>query len=170
MQAILHCDNKWGIGKNGTLMFSIPKDMKFFRATTLNKVVVMGARTLDSFPNGKPLKKRVNIVLSTTIDQKRAQEDDFILVRSMEDLFAEIRKYKEDEVFVIGGAKLYKALLPYTSKVLVTKVDADGGADTFFTNLDLDGSWKLTEESEAEEDNGYTIRFCTYENQNLKSF
>lgn len=170
MQAILHCDNKWGIGKNGTLMFSIPKDMKFFRSTTLNKVVVMGARTLDSFPGGKPLKKRTNIVLSTTIDEKRAVEDGFVLVRTLKELFDEIKKYDSDDVFVIGGEKLYRTLLPYTQRVLVTKVDADGDADTFFPDLDSDDDWFLSSESDVEEDNGYRIRFCTYENRNTESY
>ncbi|MCR5443600.1 MAG: dihydrofolate reductase [Sphaerochaetaceae bacterium] len=63
MQAILHCDRNWGIGKRNDLMFHLPKDMKFFRTTTTNKVVVMGSNTLLSFPGGKPLKGRTNIVL-----------------------------------------------------------------------------------------------------------
>ncbi len=170
MQAILHCDRNWGIGKNGNLMFSIPKDMKFFRSTTLGKVVVMGARTLDSFPGGKPLKKRTNIVLSTSIPDERAEEDGFILVRTKRDLLKKISEYNSDEVFIIGGAKLYYELLPYTERVLVTKVDAVGDADTFFHNLDSDPDWKLVEEGDALEDNGYSIRFCTYENLNKKIF
>lgn len=170
MQAILHCDREWGIGKNGTLMFSIPKDMKFFRSTTLGKVVVMGSRTLDSFPGGKPLKKRTNIVLSTRISEERAREDGFVLVRSKSELFCELKKYDSDDVFIIGGAQLYYTMLPYMDRVLVTKVDAVGGADTFFHDLDSDPDWRLEKESESVEDNGYSIRFCTYVNLNRRLF
>ena len=104
MQAILHCDRNWGIGKRNDLMFSLPKDMKFFRTTTSGKVVVMGSNTLLSFPGGKPLKNRTNIVLWPGGDEKRAQEDGFTMVQSLSELFSEIRKYPSEDVFVIGGA------------------------------------------------------------------
>ena len=159
MRAIFHADREWGIGKTNDLMFSLPKDMKFFRETTKGKVVVMGLNTLKSFPNGKPLKNRTNIVLSPdTVDE------DVITVHSLDELFQEIKKYPEDDVFVIGGASVYRALIPYCTQVLVTKVDTVGGADVFAPNLDADPAFRLEYESEAEEDNGYTIRFCTYRN------
>ena len=164
MQAILHCDRNWGIGKRNDLMFSLPADMKFFRRTTTGKVVVMGSNTLLSFPGGKPLKNRTNIVLWPDGDANRADEDGFIMVRNLPQLFSEITKYPPEDVFVIGGAMMYHTLLPYCDKVLLTKVDADGGAEVFFDNLDKLAGWKMTYESEPQEDNGYTIRFTTYEN------
>ena len=167
MQAILHCDRKWGIGKRNDLMFSLPKDMKFFRTTTAGKVVVMGSNTLLSFPGGKPLKNRTNIVLWPEGDFERAERDGFILVETLPELFKEIAKYNSDDVFVIGGAMMYHTMLPYCSRVLLTKVDADGGAEVFFDNLDNMDNWKMTYESEPQEDNGYTIRFTTYENSNV---
>ena len=163
MKAILHVDKEWGIGKNNELMFSIPADMKFFRETTINNVVVMGNNTLKSFPNGLPLKNRVNIVLSRT-----ASRNDCVIVKSLSDLFEELKKYDTNNVFVIGGASIYKELLPYCNEVLVTKVDAIGGADTFFENLDNKNDFELVFESEQVETNGYTIRFTTYQNKNLK--
>ncbi len=163
MKAILHVDKEWGIGKNNELMFSIPADMKFFRETTINNVVVMGNNTLKSFPNGLPLKNRVNIVLSRT-----ASRNDCVIVKSLSDLFEELKKYDTNNVFVIGGASIYKELLPYCNEVLVTKVDAIGGADTFFENLDNNKDFELVFESEPVETNGYTIRFTTYQNKNLK--
>ena len=169
MQAILHCDRNWGIGKRNDLMFRLPKDMKFFRSTTSGKVVVMGSNTLLSFPGGKPLKNRTNIVLWPGGDRKRAEEDGFVMVESLPDLFAEIAKYPSEEVFVIGGAMMYHTMLPYCSRVLLTKVDADGGAEVFFDNLDKLDNWSMTQCSEPEEDNGYTIRFTTYENSAVKS-
>lgn len=170
MRAILHCDAKWGIGKKNDLMFHLPKDMKFFRNTTKGNVVVMGSNTLLSFPNGKPLKNRTNIVLWPGGDPKRAEEDGFVMVQSLEELFAEIKKYEPDSVFVVGGAMMYHTMLPYCTEVLLTKVDADGGAEVFFDNLDELPSWRLAKESEKEEDNGYMIRFCTYVNDEPKAF
>ena len=163
MKAILHVDKEWGIGKNNELMFSIPADMKFFRETTINNVVVMATISLKSFPNGLPLKNRVNIVLSRT-----ASRNDCVIVKSLSDLFEELKKYDTNNVFVIGGASIYKELLPYCNEVLVTKVDAIGGADTFFENLDNNNDFELVFESEPVETNGYTIRFTTYQNKNLK--
>ena len=164
MQAILHCDRNWGIGKKNDLMFRLPKDMKFFRTTTSGKVVVMGSNTLLSFPGGKPLKNRTNIVLWPGGDKSRALADGFVMVESLADLFKEIAKYPPEDVFVIGGAMMYHTMLPYCSAVLLTKVDADGGAEVFFDNLDKLDNWSMTQCSEPEEDNGYTIRFTKYEN------
>ena len=167
MQAILHCDRNWGIGKRNDLMFSLPADMKFFRRTTTGKVVVMGSNTLLSFPGGKPLRNRTNIVLWPGGDGNRAMADGFIMVQSLPELFKEIAKYPPEDVFVIGGAMMYHTLLPYCSRVLLTKVDADGGAEVFFDNLDKLDNWKMTYGSEPQEDNGYTIRFTTYENSDI---
>ncbi len=162
MKAIFHTDNKWGIGKNNELMFSLPKDMKFFRETTMGKIVVMGSKTLLSFPNGKPLKNRVNIVLCPE-DVEGVQT-----VHNLDELFAEAGKYPPDDVFVIGGASVYRALLPYCTEALVTKVEEDGGADVFVPDLDADENFSLIFESEPEEDNGHIIRFCTYKNTRVK--
>lgn len=165
MKAILHADKEWGIGKKNGLMFSIPADMKFFRDTTTGNVVVMGSNTLKSFPGGKPLKNRTNIVLYPDGEDR----DDCLIVHSLEELFAEIKKYDEDRVFVIGGAMMYKTLLPYCSEVLVTKVDAVGGADAYFENLDENPDFKLVYTSEPVETNGYTVYFTTYKNLSVKT-
>ncbi len=163
MRAIFHADRHWGIGKANDLMFSLPLDMKFFRETTKGKTVVMGLNTLKSFPEGKPLKNRTNIVLCP-----EGTNGDFVSVHSLEELFEEVEKYPEDEVFVIGGASVYRLLIPYCKEVLVTKVDADGGADVFAPDLDKDENFELVSESEPISDNGYTIRFCTYRNTFIK--
>ena len=166
MKAILHCDREWGIGKNNSLMFRIPADMKFFKETTTGNVVVMGANTLKSFPEGRPLKDRVNIVLNPNAEKR----EDCVIVNSLEELFEEVKKYDSDKVFVIGGAMTYKTLLPYCTEVLVTKVNAIGGADTFFENLDKNKNFELIYESEPQETNGYEIRFTRYKNKLVKSF
>ena len=161
--AIVHADKEWGIGKGNDMMFSLPKDMKFFRETTLGHTVVLGGKTLRSFPGQKPLKNRVNIVLS------RGQvRDDCIIVPSYEALKAEIKKRQDEDIFIIGGGEIYKALLPYCHGAYVTKVDAVGGAEVFFPNLDENENFICVEEGEPIEDNGYTIRFAKYQNTNVQ--
>ena len=166
MRAILHADKEWGIGKKNGLMFRIPADMNFFRETTTGNVVVMGSNTLKSFPGGNPLKNRTNIVLYPEGEDR----DDCKIVRSLDELFAEIKKYDGDKVFVIGGAMMYKTLLPYCTEVLVTKVDAFGGADAYFENLDEHPDFTLVYKSDPVETNGYQLNFCTYRNINVKEY
>ena len=166
MKAIVAVDKNWGIGKKNDLLFSLPEDMKFFRTTTLNKVVVMGSNTLKSFPNGNPLKNRTNIVLFPGGENR----EDCKIVQSLDELREELKKYREDDVFIIGGAMMYKTMLPYCSEVLVTKVDADGEAEVFYENLDKLSSWSCVFVSDPIETNGYTIRFITYKNSNVLEF
>ena len=162
--AIVHADKNWGIGKGNDMMFSLPTDMKFFRQTTSGHTVVMGGKTLRSFPNQKPLKNRVNIVLT------RGQVcDECVVVRSFDQLKQELKRRENEEIFIIGGGEIYKELLPYCHRALVTKVDAVGGAEVFFPNLDKDESFVCIQEGEPIQDNGYTIRFTTYENKAVKS-
>ena len=163
IRAIVHADKEWGIGKGNGMMFSLPKDMKFFRETTMNHVVVMGGNTLRSFPNAKPLKNRVNIVLS------RGQvRDDCIIVRSYEELFKAMKDHENEEIYVIGGGEVYRELLPYCEEVLVTKVDAVGGAEVFFPNLDENPNFQCVDEDEPVDDNGLTIRFTRYKNLKIR--
>lgn len=163
IRAIVHADKEWGIGKGNGMMFSLPKDMKFFRETTMNHIVVMGGNTLRSFPNGKPLKNRVNIVLS------RGQvRDDCVIVRSYEELFKAMKAHENEEIYVIGGGEVYRELLPYCEEVLVTKVDAVGGAEVFFPNLDENPDFQCVDEGEPVDDNGLTIRFTRYKNLKIR--
>ena len=99
MIAILHADKKWGIGKKNDLMFRLPLDMKFFRETTSGKVVCMGYNTLLSFPGGKPLKNRTNVVLC----EEGVSPEGCIAVHSVKELLETVEKYPPDDVFVIGG-------------------------------------------------------------------
>lgn len=164
IKAIVHADKEWGIGRGNDMMFSLPKDMKFFRETTVGHTVVMGGNTLRSFPGAKPLKNRVNIVLS------RGQvRDDCIIVRDYDALKKEMKRRENEEIYVIGGGAVYKELLPYCDEVLVTKVDAIGGAEVFFPNLDENPNFVCISESEPQDDNGYRIRFTTYRNTNKQS-
>jgi len=157
--AIVHADKEWGIGKGNNMMFSLPKDMKFFRETTLHHTVVMGGKTLRSFPGQKPLKNRVNIVLS------RGQVcDECVFVRSYDELKTELKRRENEDIFIIGGGEIYRELLPYCHGAYVTKVDAVGGAEVFFPNLDEHPDFVCVNEGEPIDDNGYTIRFTEYKN------
>ena len=100
MNLIVAADKNWGIGKDNKLLVSIPSDMKFFRQETMGKVVVMGRKTLESFPNGLPLKNRTNVVLTS---DKNYQVKDAVIVHSIDEVLEELKKYDDDEIYVIGG-------------------------------------------------------------------
>lgn len=155
MKAILAADKNWGIGYNNHLLVSIPSDMKFFRQTTTGKVVVMGRKTLESFPNGMPLKNRTNIVLT---GNQNYQVKDAVVVHSEDELMDELEKYDTDDIFVIGGESVYRMMLPHCDTVYVTKIDRAFQADTFFPNLDEMDEWEMTEESE--EQTCFDLEFC----------
>lgn len=161
--AILSVDNKWGIGKKNGLLFKLPKDMKFFKETTLNHIVALGENTLLSFPNGKPLPNRTHIVLSQDISHNY---DGVINVHTFPEFLKRIKEYSfRKKLFIIGGASIYNQMLPYVDMVYLTKVNEDGGAEVFFTNLDECKQFKCIEQSEEIIDNGHPIRFLKYKNR-----
>ena len=129
--------------------------MKFFRQTTTGKVVVMGRKTLESFPNGMPLKNRTNIVLT---GNQNYQVKDAVVVHSEDELMEELEKYDQDDIFVIGGESVYRMMLPHCDTVYVTKIDRAFQADTFFPDLDEMDEWVMTEESE--EQTCFDLEFC----------
>ncbi len=145
MNLILSADNNWAIGKDNKLLVRIPADMKFFRETT--KVVVMGRKTLESFPNGLPLKNRINIVLTKNLSY---QVKDAIVVHSKEELDQELKKYNSDDIYVIGGGSVYEMLLKECDIAHVTKINYTYEADTFFPNLDEDPDWEIVADSEEQ--------------------
>ena len=160
--SILNCDSKWGIGKKNGLLFSLPLDMAYFRKTTLNHVVAMGENTLLSFPNSKPLKNRTHIVLSKDSDHNY---EGVINIHDFDEFIAKIQELgKNEDVFIIGGASIYNQTLPYVDMVYLTKVDAVGGAEVFFNNLDKNPNLACIDEGEPIKDNGYQIRFTKYKN------
>ena len=160
--SILNCDNKFGIGKRNGLLFRLPLDMAFFKKTTNGHAVAMGANTLLSFPGGKPLPNRTNIVLSK---DPCIDFEGVINVHEFADFLQEIKVHLEnDDVFVIGGASIYRQTLPYVDEVYLTKVDEDGEAEVFFTNLDENPDFRLEQEGDLVIDNGHPTRLCVYKN------
>ena len=160
MKMIVAVDKNWVIGKNNDLLVSIPADMKMFRTETSGKVVVMGRKTLESFPGGLPLKNRTNIVLSGNPDY---QVKGAIVVHSLQELLEEIKKYPKDQVYCIGGDSVYKMLLPYCDTAQVTKIDFAYEADRYFPNLDEMPQWQVAAESEEQTYFDLEYRFVRYE-------
>ena len=157
---IVAVDENWAIGKDNKLLVSIPSDMKFFRETTTGKVVVMGRKTLESFPNGLPLKNRTNIVLTRNRDY---QVKDAIVVHSVPELLVKLDKYSSEDVYVIGGDSVYQELLPYCDVAHVTKINHVYAADSWFPNLDETGEWEITGESEEQTYFDLEYMFVRYE-------
>lgn len=164
MKIIVAVTKNWGIGCRGNLLFNIPEDMKFFRETTLNKIVIMGHNTLKSMPNGKPLKDRVNIVIST---DNSLEIDGAIVCNSVAETLEKVKDYNTDNVFVIGGQTVYEQFLDYCKIALITKIEESIDADTFFPNIDEMPNWRQIAMSEANYHEDIKFRFTIYENSNL---
>ncbi|MCR5507996.1 MAG: dihydrofolate reductase [Lachnospiraceae bacterium] len=148
MKVIVGVDRNWAIGNGGSLLVHIPDDMKHFRKETTGKVVVLGRKTLATFPNGAPLKNRTNIILTR---DKDFHAEGAAVVHSVDELLEETGKYPSDDVYVIGGDSIYRQLLPYCDTAIITRTDKVFEADAYFPDLDKDPDWKMTSESEVYE-------------------
>ncbi|MDY4692685.1 MAG: dihydrofolate reductase [Blautia sp.] len=160
MNIIVAVDKNWGIGKNNRLLVSIPADMKMFREETTGKVVVMGRRTLESFPNGLPLKNRENIIITRN---PSFQVKGATVVHSIEEALEEVKKYPAEDVYCIGGDSVYKQMLPYCDVAHVTKIDFAYEADRYFPDLDKDPQWEITAESDEQTYFDLEYKFVKYE-------
>ncbi len=160
MNLIVAVDENWAIGYQNKLLVSIPEDMKFFRTTTTGKVVVMGRKTLESFPNGLPLKNRTNIVLTRNPDYR---VKDALVCTSVEEVLEILKQYDTEDVYVIGGDTIYRQLLPYCDVAHVTRIDHAYTADAWFPNLEEDPEWELTGESDEKTYFDLEFTFCRYE-------
>ncbi len=165
MNCIVVADRNWAIGCDGGLLFSLPTDMKRFRALTLGGTVILGRKTLDSFPGGRPLPQRRNIVITHNVDFDRQGVE---IVSSPQAALEAAADVPPEKLWVIGGSSVYTALLSRCSRVYLTKVDAAAPeADTFFPNLDKLPGWQVEATSEPVEENGVTYRFIDYVNTRL---
>lgn len=160
MNLIVNVDSNWAIGYRGKLLVTIPEDMKFFRSETSGKVVVLGRKTLDTFPGGQPLKNRTNIILSHNPDYKVKGA---IVCHSVEEVLEELKNYNSEDVYIIGGDSIYKAFLPYCNVAHVTRTDHVYEADAWFPNLEKDPEWVLTGQSEEKTYFDLEFTFCRYE-------
>ena len=165
LSLIASVDRNWGIGKDNKLLFPIKRDMAQFKELTTGNIVIMGRKTLDSLPDGKPLPDRINIVLTrkgNSTGNKDFKRDDVIVCHSVDELAGVVDTYPQRHPFVIGGSEIYRLILPYCSAAYITRVNAVKSADTYMVNLDENPDWTLTEKSEEFTENGISFTFCTY--------
>lgn len=176
MIAIANVSKNWAIGKQGKLLCTIPEDMKRFRNITMGNVVVMGNSTLKSLPGKLPLEGRFNIVLIGK-DDKYAVESvngahekkiPMVFAHSVEQTLDFVSGFEDDDVFVVGGASIYKQFLPYCSECWITENSVDDpDADAFFPNLDEDEEWIVKSRTTAEHYGDIEYRFVEYERRNV---
>ena len=147
MNIIAAVDQNWAIGKSGRLLVQIPADQKYFREVTKGKVIVLGRKTLATFPNGIPLTQRHNIILS--------KDPNFsvrggVVMHSMEEALEELKQYAEEDIFIVGGASIYREFLPYCKMAYITKIDYKYQADCYMPNLDQEPEWRVAVKSEEQ--------------------
>ncbi len=147
MKLIVNADKNWGIGLHNELLVRIPNDMKFFRNHTVGHVVVCGRHTVESFPGQRPLPNRTTIVMSRN---PKYEVKNGIIAHSVEEVLELVKEYDTDDVYVIGGEKVYRDLLPYCDTAYVTRVEMEYEADAHFPNLEEDEEWELVDTSEEE--------------------
>lgn len=158
MNAIVAVDENWGIGYKGELLARISADLRRFKELTMGHPVILGRKTLATFPGGRPLPGRENLIMSTTMDEAPEGAKVF---QSLEELLV----YAPEDAFVIGGESVYHALLPYCCKVYVTKIHEGFESDAVFPNLDTLEEWRVTEVGETLEENGLHFNYVTYEKE-----
>ncbi len=160
MNLIVAVDRNWAIGCKNNLLVRIPADHKNFRRETTGKVVVLGRKTLETFPQGMPLPNRTNIILSTNPSYQVKGAD---VVHSKEELLEKLKEYPSEDVYIIGGESVYGMMLPYCDVAHVTKIDHAYEADAYFPNLDEADEWEITADSDEQTYFDLAYQFVKYE-------
>lgn len=164
MQLIVNVNPQWGIGNQNQLLVRIHADMRRFRMLTTNQTIIVGRKTLLTFPNEKPLPNRDNIVLTRDPD---FHIDGAIVCHDLSELRGVLSDRDPNSVFVCGGEQIYRQLLPYCTKAYVTLTYTDAKADRVFPNLNLLPNWVLTEVGEKQYENDIAFRYLTYSNNSV---
>jgi len=162
MKLIVAVEKNWGIGKDNGLLVHLPGDLKYFKERTTGKTVVMGRKTLESLPGGRPLPKRTNIVITRSED---FEKEGCLIAHTVEEavkMAAEVSSENTEDVMVMGGESIYRQMLPMCDTCYITKINKTFDADAFFPNLDEDPQFEVVWESEEQEENGVTYRFLEY--------
>jgi len=165
MKLIAAVDNNFAIGNRGKLLLRIPSDLKRFREMTLNKVVVLGRKTLETFPQKRPLELRTNIILSRN---KNYNVKGATVVHSKEELLEKLKEYNTDDIFIIGGESIYKMMLDYCDEALITRIDYEYEADTYMEDLDHSNNWRMTEKGGEQVFFNVLFSFDNYVNRRPK--
>ncbi len=163
MNIIATVDKNWAIGNQGQLLVSIPEDQRLMREETLGKVLVMSRKTLESLPGKQPLYGRTNIVLTKDRDYRVKGA---VICHSKDQVLAELAKYHDQDVFIIGGHSIYEQFLPLCDTAHITYIDYEYNADTHMINLDQDTQWELTKESDEQTYFNLCYTFRLYERKN----
>lgn len=158
MNAIVVVDKNWGIGKDGRLLAHLPGDLKYYRQKTLGNVTIVGRKTLESFPGGKPLPDRTNIVLTRDVSYVK---EDCIVCNSVTEVMEKLESYDKDRVFIAGGAEIYGQFMEMCDSFFVTRIYEKFDADRYFPDLDALG-YEVVWESPLQEENGMFYRFLKY--------
>lgn len=156
MEAIVAVYSDWGIGSGGTQPVVLKADRAHFKELTMGAAVIVGRKTLEDFPGGKPLKGRHNIVVS----RQELEIEGAELVHSTEQALEAAAR--QDRCLVIGGASVYRQFMPWVDTVHVTKIDLAPRSDSYFPNLDAHEDWQRQEEESWQEENGLRYCFVTY--------
>ena len=159
MKAIVAVDSNWAIGNKGQLLVSIPADQKNFRRITTGNTIVYGRKTLETFPQQVVLPNRRNIILSTREDYTVKNAE---VAHNREELLELVKNEDTDNVFIIGGASVYKEFLDLCDEAIVTMIEKEYQADTYFPNLDKDSEWELVDESDEQVYFDITYTYRTY--------
>lgn len=157
MEAIVAVYSDWGIGDGGTQPVVLHADRAHFRAMTEGAAVVVGRKTLEDFPGGRPLKGRHNIVVT----RQSVEIEGAAVVHSTEEALKEAEKYPR--CLVIGGASIYRQFFPFLQRVYVTEIDLAPRSDSFFPRLSEEPQWVCAEAGSWQEENGVRYRFSVYE-------
>ncbi len=164
MNLIAAVDRRWAIGNKGKLLVSIPDDQRLFREETLGKVVVMGRKTLESLPGGRPLYGRTTIVLSRDLE---FSVKGAIVCRSLKEALEELSKYPSEDIYIAGGEEIYREFLPFCTAAQITWIDYSYDADAYFPNLEEDGDWELERASEEQTYFSLCYEFRTYRRKSV---
>ena len=160
MNAIAAVSENWGIGRDNGLLFHIPEDLRRFRALTTGGTVIMGRKTLDSLPGGKPLPNRRTVVLTRNAQLYRPGLE---IVHSAEEALRLVSGLDPEQVWVCGGGEIYRLLLPWCQVCHITRVYAAPACDAFFPDLDRLAGWRLARSEPAAVSGDMTYQFLTYE-------
>ncbi|MCQ4638358.1 dihydrofolate reductase [Anaerovorax odorimutans] len=156
MNAIVVVDENWNIGRDGGLLVHLPGDLKYFKERTYGKTVVVGRKTLESFPGAKPLPGRKNVVLTRNMDYS---PKDCLICHSKEEL---LKTLKDEEVFISGGEQIYRQFMDECQRFYVTKIYDSFPADRSFPNLDEMDGLTVTWKSDVQEEKGIRYQFFEY--------
>jgi dihydrofolate reductase len=175
MNLIANVDLDWGIGRKGQLLVHLSDDMRHFRALTLGKVVFLGRKTLETFPGQKPLADRLNIIMTRNRDMTVPGAH---ICHDWAELAQKLNQYPKESVYIIGGASLYRQLMPFCQKAYITKVHRHLNADAFMTNLDQHHQWHRVDEGPLlyqksrlhPDDDPIPFQFCQYDQDHPEDF